>query len=443
MCGKKAKEYDERTVLRTSEEAAISKAIAILNSDAAFHSFNKVTATTSGATGLLQLSSIRRRSKEGLSRRFEARRYLQRLAVETKSRRLAQMAGLLTLGNPFTKVFTEIDKMKAVIEEEGKQDLAQKGWCEEERKTSGESIDAKTTQIEGLEGDITALETAIDHPETGLKKSIADHETTLEENAKAQKDETAVRRTENQDYQQNVANCHRAASILKKAVTILKAHYKKEEEDLEKELGGALLQKEEPAPPDTWSDKEGEFTGQSVQGNNVIGMLEFVLTETEKEETAAHQTEMEAQGLYEDSMANLKKEEEETQEDLAEAKKELADKLVELEGKRVDLDKTQEEKLAIERYLEKIKPGCDFIVDNYDTREANRKTESDALDKAVTLLKATPAHAAAAAKEAELAKGPCAQKCKDSEEHVECKACLADVSIPGYCAGHPGTVGCA
>lgn len=28
------------------------------------------------------------------------------------------------------------------------------------------------------------------------------------------------------------------------------------------------------------------------------------------------------------------------------------------------------------------------------------------------------------------------------KEHVECKACLAEVEVPGYCAGHPGTQGC-
>merc|ERR1719197_2030738 len=52
MCAKKAKEFEERKMLRANEEAAISQAIAILNSDAAFEAFGKVKATKSGATGL-------------------------------------------------------------------------------------------------------------------------------------------------------------------------------------------------------------------------------------------------------------------------------------------------------------------------------------------------------------------------------------------------------
>merc|ERR1719453_2694936 len=42
MCEKKAKEFEKRNMLRVNEQAAISKAIAILNSDAAFEAFVKV-----------------------------------------------------------------------------------------------------------------------------------------------------------------------------------------------------------------------------------------------------------------------------------------------------------------------------------------------------------------------------------------------------------------
>merc|ERR1719407_257132 len=57
-CAQKAKEFEERNLLRANEEAAISKAIAILDSDAAFEAFGKVKATSEGGTGpvLLQIS---------------------------------------------------------------------------------------------------------------------------------------------------------------------------------------------------------------------------------------------------------------------------------------------------------------------------------------------------------------------------------------------------
>jgi len=104
--------------------------------------------------------------------------------------------------------------------------------------------------------------------------------------------------------------------------------------------------------------------------------------------------------------------------------------------------KTESEKLAIEQYLEKIKPGCDFITDNYEDREKSRGLETEALKKAVTLLKGTPAFTAAKATEKKKSWGKCRKICTRDEAHADCKACLADVSVPGYCAGHPGTAGC-
>merc|ERR1719388_255381 len=50
-CASKAKEFEKRNMLRAGEEAAIAEAISILNSDAAFESFGKVGATSTGSTG--------------------------------------------------------------------------------------------------------------------------------------------------------------------------------------------------------------------------------------------------------------------------------------------------------------------------------------------------------------------------------------------------------
>merc|ERR1719263_701117 len=61
-CSAKAKEFEKRNQLRAGEEAAIAEAISILNSDAAFASFGKVSATSTGATGLLQ-----KKGKKGTS----------------------------------------------------------------------------------------------------------------------------------------------------------------------------------------------------------------------------------------------------------------------------------------------------------------------------------------------------------------------------------------
>merc|ERR1712139_561868 len=83
MCAKKAKEFEERKMLRANEEAAISQAIAILNSDAAFEAFEKVKATKSGGAGLA-LVQIGRHS-EHVSVRDTVRKLMQKAARAQKS----------------------------------------------------------------------------------------------------------------------------------------------------------------------------------------------------------------------------------------------------------------------------------------------------------------------------------------------------------------------
>merc|ERR1719399_260951 len=171
-------------------------------------------------------------------------------------------------------------------------------------------------------------------------------------------------------------------------------------------------------------------------------MLEFIHEETVKEENEAHADEEKAQADYEDSMADLKKKEAASEKSLADLQENLAEKEKELLEAQEDLKETVKDKKAIEAYLLKIKPGCDFITTNFDKREESRKTEKEALEKAVKLIKATPAYKTAVTAATEESYGKCKETCVKDENHVKCKACMADVTVPAYCAGHKGTAGC-
>merc|ERR1712087_376919 len=113
MAETKAKEYQARAMYRANEAAAISEAIAILDSDKAFETFGKVTATTTGATSLLQ---IRRRD---VSSALQAvRRSLHEVARATHSKRLVGVAQMMTAYNPFKVILVKIDEIKDVINKE-------------------------------------------------------------------------------------------------------------------------------------------------------------------------------------------------------------------------------------------------------------------------------------------------------------------------------------
>jgi len=335
-------------------------------------------------------------------------------------------------------VLDKIDEIIAIIDEEGETDKKNFDWCNTEREENHKVLTAHKEAIKTLKTEISDLEILIDDPETGLRTQIAETEQSIKDNHDSQVSKTAARGLENKDYQTSIKNIVAAQDVLHAAVKVLTEYYA----SMKKEADAEFFQQD---PPPTWDAEEatkGGFKGQKEGGNKVIEMLDFILEESEKEEMEAHSAEKEAQHEFEDEMADLKKEEADLMAQLAELRATLAEKLADLETKKSDLAKETAGKIATEDYLAKIKPGCDFITENIEVRDESRATEKKALKKAKALLKGSPAYRAAVEKAKIESWGECKGKCLGQEEHVECKACLAKVTIPGYCAGHPDTPGC-
>jgi hypothetical protein len=436
LCEDKAQQYQKRNLLRANEEAAIAQAISILNSDDAFATFGTTDATSTGSTGgglkFLQLRSVHKHMSGDVHVRNMLQKVLQTAAKETQSSRLSKVLASVKAENPFTEVLGEIDKMIDLIVEEGKSDKENLDWCNKERKENKASLKEKKKDILALEKLIDELTTTIEDPKTGLKAMIAETEESLVKNTEAQKTQTGERTESNLAYQADVKNLVAAEGILDKAIKVLKTYY----DDLEKKLESFV--QEDPNAPEA----KLNMKGQSDQGGDVIEMLEFILSETKAEEMQAHSDEEDGQAKYEDSMAGLKKQEASDEKRLSNLQEDLAEKEKDLLQAQEDLKATTEDKEAIETYLLKIKPGCDFITKNVDLREKNRATEKAALEKAIKLIKATPAYKTAVNAATVESYGDCKEPCTKDENHVECKACMADVTIPAYCAGHKGTAGC-
>merc|ERR1719502_667026 len=294
-----------------------------------------------------------------------------------------------------------------LIAEEGKQDKKNLDWCKKERKENKASLDDKNKEILSLEGTIDKLTKTIEDPKTGLKAQIAETETSLIENTDAQKTQTKERTESNLAYQADVKNLVSASGILTKAIKVLKAYY----DDLEKKLAnGEAFVQEDPKAPEAWKG-DGDYKGQSSKGGDVIEMLEFILSETQKEQMEAHKDEENAQAKYEDSMTDLKKQEAADEKQLSDLQEDLAENEKNLLQAKEDLKATTEDKEAIEAYLLKIKPGCDFITKNFDTREKNRATETTALKKAKKLIKDTPVYKNFKAEERVESFGDCKKPC--------------------------------
>merc|ERR1719152_591725 len=103
-------------------------------------------------------------------------------------------------------------------------------------------------------------------------------------------------------------------------------------------------------------------------------------------------------------MTDLKSEEATLLDTIADLSEQLAEKEKSLLETTEELTKTLAEHKAVEKYLIKIKPGCDFITENIDFRDEHRAKEMQALIE-------------------------CAEKCPVGEpKNLACKACIAGIT---------------
>eukprot|EP00933_Yihiella_yeosuensis_P049588 TRINITY_DN4664_c5_g2_i1.p1 TRINITY_DN4664_c5_g2~~TRINITY_DN4664_c5_g2_i1.p1 ORF type:complete len:680 (-),score=249.95 TRINITY_DN4664_c5_g2_i1:60-2099(-) len=379
-CKEKTRINNERVELRRGEEEAIQTALEILDSDRAAKTFKKV-----GATSFLQTDSLVKENKDAGVVMTQVLHLLRKASHETHSSRLAEVAALSIPRNPFNRVMKAITEMKAQIGAEEKADKKQFDLCKKNRAEGADEKAEKEEQIGQLEQAMHTLETTMKEPQNGFVDTIKREEEELITNQKDQKEETTDRRKENEEYQVNIKNLVIAQDMLTESVNVLKAYY---EEMAAHPLNSFLQVSSKDAP----AVADAKYTGQDTK---VIGMIEGIMKEAADEEALAHQSEGAAQQAFEDSMKLLTEQEESLRKSLEENKVALATAEQDHISREKEKDATEKELAAVEAFLHEIKPTCDFMEANYDLRKASRVKETEALNSASGMIKASPAYVAA------------------------------------------------
>eukprot|EP00933_Yihiella_yeosuensis_P049587 TRINITY_DN4664_c5_g1_i1.p1 TRINITY_DN4664_c5_g1~~TRINITY_DN4664_c5_g1_i1.p1 ORF type:complete len:707 (-),score=228.16 TRINITY_DN4664_c5_g1_i1:81-2132(-) len=385
-CKEKSRINSERLALRRGENEAIQTALEILDSDRGSKTFKKV-----GSTSFIQSGSVvNKKSDVGSAVMSQVLHLLRSTAHELHSTRLAEVAALSIPRNPFNRVLKAIVEMKAQIVDEEKADKKQFDLCKKNRAEGASEVAEKNEQINELNMAMATLDKTMNEPDNGLKDTIKREEEELEQNQKDQKDETTERRTENEEYQVNIKNLVIAQQMLTEAVNVLKAYY----EEMAAHPLNSFIQvrskaNNKEAPPEV---SQGTYTGQDQK---VIGMLEGVMKEAADEEALAHKSEGAAQQAFEDSMGLLTKQEASLRKAIEENKVALATAEQDHVSREKERDATEADLAAVESFLHEIKPTCDFMEANYETRKASREKETGALSKATDLIKQSPAYVAA------------------------------------------------
>eukprot|EP00440_Ansanella_granifera_P033875 gb/GFBE01036751.1/.p1 GENE.gb/GFBE01036751.1/~~gb/GFBE01036751.1/.p1 ORF type:complete len:687 (+),score=258.62 gb/GFBE01036751.1/:1-2061(+) len=386
-CQEKKKVIEKKKVLRAQEDAAIAKAISVLNSDSAFATFGSAQ-STGKSQALAQFGvKVQRHDNRKLASGDHEKVFqlLQKLAHEGHSSRLARVAAFAS-DNPMDKVLSEISTMKTRIAEEAAADKKQFDWCAKEKTANEQSLQSKSEQVVSLQTSMTELENSIDNPLDGLQVTLDTSQRNLEENQADQAKATEMRKADNADYQKNVANLNEAINLIAQGTNVLKKYY----DSIKKEL--ALVQEEPTKVQDSDAPDvdTSAFSGQSEAGAQVLSLLATIQQDTEAEETEAHSAESSAQASYEESMAALVKEEDTLKTTVADTKKAMADTRLELSSKKSQLASAEQEHATVGDYLKDIESSCKFINTNFETREGARTTELAGLERAEGLLGNTP-----------------------------------------------------
>jgi len=328
-CTEMRKEYDLRSSTRAQEEAAISEAVAILNSDTAFD--NKKLQNTE--TAFVQLRAVRAHS------------------VSVRVGRVMQMMDT----DPFALVVKEIKKMLDVIAEEEKTDDQKKTWCDTEFEQHTSNLDHNSSETTSQEEAHSSAQEAIDSATGDLTTAQTD----LKDLRDARNTMVTDRRSANVTYQKDIADLQEAEKILGQALRRLKQFYERE------------------------TEHDGKDYAQQ-EGGEVLTLLENIQTDIQTQETEAHTAEESSQQAFETDMQSKKEEEAALGEQIQTHQTTIAEQEKARFGANKQLNLLSKSLVDLNAYKKSIDPGCNFIIDNIDFRKTQRASEKGQLEECLT-----------------------------------------------------------
>eukprot|EP00929_Paragymnodinium_shiwhaense_P001116 TRINITY_DN101337_c0_g1_i1.p1 TRINITY_DN101337_c0_g1~~TRINITY_DN101337_c0_g1_i1.p1 ORF type:complete len:717 (+),score=265.95 TRINITY_DN101337_c0_g1_i1:62-2212(+) len=373
-CGNKAEEWGERKELRKLELEGIEKALEILTSDEAKALFDSAIKPGVATPALLQVNSAGSPQRKA----FEA---LKKSASKSHSLRLARLAASVATAKVghFDEVLKAIDDLITVLHDEQKADTEKREACKEEYQTIASQLAEVEWLIEKNEAKIKELETEIEEAEAEKTKT----EKEIEDVKKQMEDMTTERTAENEAFLHAKQEDEDAIKLLTEAKDAVAAYYKDHGKKKSLLQQGPEFEVSKDQAPDAKFSNKGSREGEA---KGVVALLASVIEDLGNEIKQAQQEEESAQMSYEKAMAAAKKLQEELEakvihlEDVIATKKE--EKLAEEELKTTN----ENNKTDTEDHKAKIKPDCDWMLEEYEKRMAQRTAEVEGLKQAKDFL---------------------------------------------------------
>merc|ERR1719456_2109091 len=212
-----------------------------------------------------------------------------------------------------------------------------------------------------------------------LTKDLDAAHASVKEMMEQMKRASETREAENADFQTTVSD-HRVMSIiLTKALDRMKQVY-------------ALMQQQKPGAPHIQTSATHTDPGNgpakfkkyetNAGGGRVVAMLEEVLADTKKTEDEAIVSEQDSQSAYENFMKDSNKSITKTTQSISDMTGARATAKEELSMANTDLGQTVQQLEGLHTTSADLHKACDYILKNFDARQAARAAEMDALREA-------------------------------------------------------------
>jgi len=280
----------------------------------------------------------------------------------------------------FDKVITMIDEMVANLKKEQVDDNNKKTYCSEELDSSDDTKKSLEREIGNLEASIATGNEAI----ATLTEEIAALSAGIAALDKSVAEATQNRRAEHEEFNELIASDSAAKEILGLAKNRLNKFYNPK---LYKTTAApAFADVSEHAnpglPPATW----GAFAKQSEANGGVVQMVNLLIADLDKDMTEAQADERDAQGDYEQLMADSAEKRTSDSKSLSEKQGAKADTQAAVEGHEDNKASATNELAATTKYIASLHAECDWLVKYFDVRKQARAGEIDSLNNAKAAL---------------------------------------------------------
>merc|ERR1711992_518961 len=137
-----------------------------------------------------------------------------------------------------------------------------------------------------------------------------------------------------------------------------------------------------PPPPATW----GAYSKKSEESAGVIGMIDLLIKDLDKEMTEAKTEEKDAQADYETMMKESAEKRVADSKSLSDKEAAKADAEKSLSDLTTEKKDTTAELFATLKYIQSLHSECDWLMKYFDMRKTARTGEIDSLVKAKAVL---------------------------------------------------------